>query len=79
MVAVVRKRAPAHVWGGKGSFRELTVGWVGDSRAVLVRQRRLRAQPIVQAVTRDHKPSDPKERRRLQATRRETHTRTTRG
>mmetsp|Transcript_1278 Transcript_1278/g.3271 ORF Transcript_1278/g.3271 Transcript_1278/m.3271 type:complete len:230 (-) Transcript_1278:242-931(-) len=52
--------------------RQLTTGWVGDSRAVLGRSRGekqgLRNAASVMAVplTRDHKPTDPKERARLQ-------------
>ena len=55
--------------------RVLTTGWVGDSRAVLARQRtpaaggRAAAQGSVQympvPLTKDHKPTDPKERARL--------------
>ena len=55
--------------------RALTTGWVGDSRAVLARTRQTanigaRAQPpqtpfVPVPLTKDHKPTDPKERARL--------------
>ena len=63
--AVVAALRP--IGGGK---RELSVGYVGDSRAVLCRQRVGRAAAIsaltTVAVTKDHKPTDPQERLRLQ-------------
>jgi serine/threonine protein phosphatase PrpC len=51
--------------------RVVTTGWVGDSRAVVARtrpqQNAMRAQNPMLAVplTKDHKPTDPKERARL--------------
>jgi serine/threonine protein phosphatase PrpC len=54
--------------------RALTTGWVGDSRAVVARHRpastqQQRGQPQASFVpvplTKDHKPTDPKERTRL--------------
>ena len=51
--------------------RSLTTGWVGDSRAVLGRNRiiagpaRISTKLESVALTRDHKPTEPKERQRL--------------
>jgi len=56
---------------GEGGARTLTTGWVGDSRAVVSRTRvqpgPARTAPKLEAVplTKDHKPTDPKERQRL--------------
>ena len=56
--------------------RVVTTGWVGDSRAVLARNRitvgsqprgTTQLQPV--PLTKDHKPTDPKERQRLQEAR----------
>ena len=49
--------------------RVVTVGFVGDSRAVLGRSRvgaRKEAPLMTVPLTKDHKPDDPKERQRLQ-------------
>ena len=55
--------------------RTVTTGWVGDSRAVVARLRvqpgPVRSAPKLETVplTKDHKPTDPKERERLLAAR----------
>ena len=55
--------------------RTVTTGWVGDSRAVVARLRvqpgPARSAPKLETVplTKDHKPTDPKERERLLAAR----------